>query len=326
MLIRQKSISTFIPPKTEIKFEDDRAIWQLLLAAIRESLGKHNVVPSIDFDQEGSVEIPVAPKLRDEVEMPRIDVDFSYNPFEEKKVRSSGSDFTRGNTKSNLDNWEKLYEGFENENLKENNENETINNELYGTTDITFSGNKLIQLKNKYILTPVKSGLMLIDQKRAQERVLFEKFMEVLVSESVASQQQLFPQTIELNPADAALLSEINEDLSKLGFDIREFGKNTFVINGTPGVLGNSAPEIIVEKMLEEYKNSPANAREKVKEQIAMSLAKASSVNYGVELKPEEMSYLIDNLFACATPNYSPEGKPVLSIISLEEIEKSFFR
>ncbi len=314
------------PTKTEIKFEDDRAIWQLLLAAIRESLGKHNVVPSIDFDQEGSMDIPIANKQRDEVEMPKIDVDFTYNPFEEKKTRQSGGSFDGGNTKQNLDNWEKLYEGFENEKSTEKPNLENDNHDLYDSTGITFSGKKLIQLKNKYILTPVKSGLMLIDQKRAQERVLFEKFMEVLVSESVASQQQLFPQTIELNPADAALLTEINNDLSKLGFDIREFGKNTFVINGTPGVLGNSAPEIIVEKLLEEYKNSPSDAKEKVKEQIAMSLAKASSVNYGVELKPEEMGYLIDNLFACATPNYSPDGKPVLSIISLEEIEKSFFR
>ncbi|MCF6358113.1 MAG: hypothetical protein L3J54_09940 [Draconibacterium sp.] len=165
---------------------------------------------------------------------------------------------------------------------------------------------------------------MVIDQKRAHERILFEKFMEVLKSESVASQQQLFPQTIELNPADSELLNSILEDLLSLGFDIREFGKNTFIINGTPGVLDISSPELIVEKLLEEYKNSPVNARSKAKEQIAISLAKASALEYGTELKQEEIDHLIDNLFACATPNFSPDGKKVLTIIPIEDVEKSF--
>ena len=165
---------------------------------------------------------------------------------------------------------------------------------------------------------------MVIDQKRAHERILFERFMEVLKSESVASQQQLFPQTIELNPADAAILQNILPDLLSLGFDIREFGKNTFIISGTPGVLDVSSPEIIVEKLLEEYKNSPVDARAKAKEQVAISLAKASAIDYGTELKPEEIDHLIDHLFACSTPNFSPDGKKVLTIIPTDDIEKSF--
>jgi DNA mismatch repair protein MutL len=167
---------------------------------------------------------------------------------------------------------------------------------------------------------------MLVDQKRAQERVLYEKFMDVLKSESVASQQQLFPQTIELNPVDAALLGEILGDLLNLGFDIREFGRNTFIINGTPGILDTPSPAGVIEKLLEEYKTSPVNAKNKVREQVAISLAKASAISYGTELEPEEMNHLIDKLFFCKTPNYSPDGKPVLSIISLEDIEKSFFK
>ncbi len=111
-----------------------------------------------------------------------------------------------------------------------------------------------------------------------------------------------------------------------LGFDIREFGKDTFIINGTPGVLDTASPELIVERLLEEYKNSPVDARAKAKEQIAISLAKASALQYGTELKPQEVDHLIDNLFACATPNFSPDGKKVLSIISTDEIEKSFLK
>jgi DNA mismatch repair protein MutL len=226
--------------------------------------------------------------------------------------------------RKNLERWEDLYNGTQLK-LKPVDERDSKNEEepfLLPTGQ--FSGKKTLQLKQKYILTPVKSGLMIIDQKRAHERILFEKFMDVLKSDSVASQQLLFPQTIELNPADSAILQNILPELLSLGFDIREFGRNTFIISGTPGVLDVSSPELIVEKLLEEYKNSPVDARSKAKEQIAISLAKASSLDYGNDLKQEEIDHLIDQLFACATPNFSPDGKKVLTIIPTTDIEKSF--
>ncbi len=316
------------PTKTEIKFEDERAIWQIIHASVRESLGKYNIGPSIDFDREGSIEIPVAPKRGTYIPVPEIEVNPEYNPFEKKSSREDAYEtFKRsGEESGNLKNWEKLYDGKIPEREGEVSPFPGKNRDLYSSTgeEQKFSGRKMMQLKGKYILTPVKSGLMIIDQKRAQERILFERFMEVLKSESVASQQQLFPQTIELNPVDAALLAEILEDLQNLGFDIREFGRNTFIINGTPGILDNPSPAAVIEKLLEEYKNSPVDAKNKVREQVAVSLAKAAAVNYGTDLSPEEMNHLIDNLFACETPNYSPGGKPALSIVTLEDIEKSF--
>ena len=316
------------PTKTEIKFENDRAIWQIIHASVRESLGKHNVVPSIDFDQSGNINIPVPQKQGDNIIFPDIQINPEYNPFNEQKPETFGGSFTKPSPseKKNLERWEDLYEGTQ---LKLKPEEQNTG-DFYRNVDLEtqspgqFSRKKVLQLKQRYILTPVKSGLMVIDQKRAHERILFEKFMEVLKSESVASQQQLFPQTIELNPADSALLENILPDLLSLGFDIREFGKNTFIINGTPGVLDVSSPELIVEKLLEEYKNSPVDARSKAKEQVAISLAKASALDYGSELKPEEIDHLIDNLFACSTPNFSPDGKRVLTIIPLGDIEKSF--
>ena len=311
------------PTKTEIKFENDRVIWQIIHASVRESLGKHNVVPSIDFDQNGSIDIPVPGKEPGEQSYPEIKLNPDYNPFDQQKPVSQGSWGSSGFEKEDASNWEDLYAGAKSGKERQpeisfrESSHETQRTEQY-------SGKKVLQLKQKYILTPVKSGLMIIDQKRAHERILFEKFMEVLKSESVASQQQLFPQTIEMNAADAALLKDILNDLLSLGFDIREFGKNTFVINGTPGVLDVSSPEIIVEKLLEEYKNSPVNARAKAKEQVAISLAKASALDYGTDLEQKEIDHLIDNLFACSTPNYSPEGKKVLTIQPLDEIEKMF--
>ena len=316
------------PTKTEIKFENERDIWPIIHAAIRESLGKHNVVPSIDFDQSGSIDIPVPPKNSEGIRYPGIHLDPSYNPFESEQ--SQGGSFSKPATgfreKKNLENWEDLYRGAQLKLRPEESQREIIKTEpdLYAQVSEQFSGKKVLQLKQHYILTPVKSGLMVIDQKRAHERILFEQFMEILKTDSVATQQQLFPQTIELNPADSELLKSILADLHALGFDIREFGKDTFIISGTPGVLDVSSPELIVERLLEEYKTSPVDARAKAREQIALSLAKASALDYGVDLKQEEVDHLIDNLFACGTPNFTPDGKKVLTIIPIEDIEKSF--
>ena len=312
------------PTKTEIKFENEREIWQIVHASVRESLGKHNIVPSIDFDQSGSIDIPVPRKPGENVSFPEIRINPDYNPFNSGKPTHAISGNVK-QEKKNLDHWEELYQGVQ---LKFQSEKIAGSGDESDALDINeteqFSGKKILQLKQKYILTPVKSGLMIIDQKRAHERILYERFMEILKSDSVASQQRLFPQTIELNPADAAVMKSILDDLSSLGFDIREFGNDTFIINGTPGILDVSSPEIIVERLLEECKNSPVDARKKAKEQIATSLAKAASLDYGTDLKQEETDQLIDQLFACATPNFTPDGKKVLTIIPTSEIEKNF--
>ncbi len=313
------------PTKTEIKFENERDIWQLIHAAVRESLGKHNVVPSIDFDQRGSIDIPVPPKNRDAVTIPKIEVNKAYNPFETGKSIGKMPPADKS-SQANIKHWEDLYEGAQLKLKPEERIDINTDSQQYMSSLDQYSGKKTLQLKQKYILTPVKSGLMVINQKRAHERILFEQFMEVLKSESVANQQQLFPQTIELNPADAAILTDILSDLLALGFDIREFGKNTFIINGTPGVLDVASPELIVERLLEEYKNSPVNAKLKAREQIALSLAKASALDYGYELKQEETDQLIDRLFACDTPNFTPDGRKVLTIFTTEEIEKNFVK
>jgi DNA mismatch repair protein MutL len=311
------------PTKTEIKFENENALWQIIHASVRESLGKHNIVPSIDFDQSGSIDIPVAVKGRTEVPFPEILIDTGYNPFElEKKSGQGGYHFPANDRRftQNHDDPLLLWPGLSDRDPFPARGRE----EQVPLHTGNHSGQKRMQLKQKYILTPVKSGLMVIDQRRAHERILFEKFMEVLKTESVASQQQLFPQTIELDAGDAELLRNILDDLLALGFDIRGFGRNTFVISGTPGLLNVPSPEIIVEKLLEEYKNSPVDAKTRAREQVAVSLAKASALSYGTELKPEEIDHLIDELFACSTPNYSPDGKKVLTIIPLEDIEKTF--
>ena len=313
------------PTKTEIKFENESAIWQILQASIREALGKFNIVPSIDFDQAGSVDIPMPLRDFSEVVTPEIKVNPQYNPFETPAPTRNYSGTSSGYLKtpverSNHGNWQTLYKGLEadSEEKDEIPDDEPVQFKIAEQNTTKNS----VQFKNKYILTPVKSGLMIIDQKRAHERILYERLIQVLENNEVASQQQLFPETFELKPADGTLLTSILPDLKALGFDIRDFGKNSFIINGTPGVLHTSSPIEIIESLLEEYKNSPVSLQEKARETVAISLAQASAIPYGQTLKPGEINELIDNLFACQTPNFSPKGKKILSIMPLEDFEK----
>jgi len=310
------------PTKTEIKFEDQQAVWQIMHAAVKQALGKNNIVPSIDFDLEQGFEIPVLRKDTS-VQSPQIDVDPTYNPFHPSK--SSGNNAKSSAIsleKENLANWENLYKGFEKE--KDNDFSFISPGTMQQTLTDTSLSEKYFQFKGKYIMTPVKSGLMVIDQKRAHERILFEKFLNNLSAQSVVSQKSLYPKTIELDAKDHALVVEIIEELKILGFDIEDFGGNTIVVNGMPADSGNQEPEQILDKFLNEYQYGEVDAKEQVREKVAKSLAKATAISSTQTLNTEEMREMVDMLFACQNPNYSPFGKLIVSIIKTEELEKRF--
>jgi DNA mismatch repair protein MutL len=315
------------PTKTEIKFENESAIWQMLHATVREALGKFNMIPSIDFDQQGSIDIPIAPRTTEGLTHPKIQYDPNYNPFEERSVSIPSKGFSTNKEKTELDNWQKLY-GETGIPFAGNFDFQT-NDEVLQTSFIEKSDSKPVEqgknfiiLKNRFILTPVKSGLMVIDQRRAHQRILYEQFMEIIVNHEGVCQQLLFPQAIEMNSADAAMLRAMLDDLNYIGFDIREFGPDTFIVNGVPGILGNADPKGVIEMFLEEFKTCASDLKERERERFALSLAMASSIDHGHSLSDEEASQLIDSLFACETPNFSPIGKPVVEIINIEEIEK----
>jgi len=312
------------PTKTEIKFEDERSCWQILHASIKETLGKFNIIPSLDFDTRGSIEIPLRKKDGNFVPPP-IKTDPAFNPFD-KGEKGFGSAQT-GNFKGKQDvrNWEKLYYGFEKDdkgtalgNIPGYNDQQTIEGDRGIIEQVFF------QVKNKYIFCKVKSGLMVIDQKRAHERILYEHYQYSLKNELGNAQKELYPQTIEVESSDYVLIEKILDDLNQLGFDIRKLGDNTLVINGLPSHAGSDDPKEIIEIFLEDYKSTEKDIETGVKEKIARSMARASAISYGKQLSVDEMRELVDSLFACKSPNYSPTGKTVVYLMPIEELEKRF--
>jgi len=313
------------PTKTEIKFEDSPAIFQIVRAAVKEALGKFNIVPSIDFDQEGSLEIPLL-NNKTEFNSPQIGINPNYNPFdiEEETEKNSFSLPSFKKEKKNVENWETLYAGLENSNSEEIfNQEEQLSIPQDKMHTQSTSSNVFV-LKSKYIVTPVKSGLMLIHMRRAHERILYEQFIQGMENHQAISQVSLFPTTLNLNHVDIELFAEIREDLFKIGFDIQEFGNNSFVVNATPAVFENFDPSILIEHFLEIFRGTEGDIKKDAHEKIALSMAQAAAIDNATNLSEMEMKALIDSLFSCQIPNYTQSGKTIIHILKLDDVDKMF--
>jgi DNA mismatch repair protein MutL len=307
------------PTKTEIKFEDSPAVFQMIRAAVKEALGKYNVAYSIDFDQEGAIDIPVLTKDTP-LNTPGVGINPNYNPFEKESGGKTDSSFSGFQKQEVPENWESLYDGIKNEEA----EQQQLFVPNQNTAQIVNNSENIFLLKNKYIVTSVKSGLMLIHKRRAQERILYEQFLANLENQQAVSQVSLFPVTLNLDAENASALLEISESLKKIGFDIQKFGKNTFVINASPSFFENLDPVEVITQFLETYKDTGGNIEKDANEKIAVSMAKAAISGYQPELTTIEMRELIDILFTCSIPNHSPTGKNIIKIISIEELDNLF--
>lgn len=321
------------PTKTEIKFEDERSAWHIIQASVREAMGKFNLMPSIDFNQAGSIDIPISPERGSNIPEPEIRVNPNFNPFEkERSMERSYSGTTSYRDEQNADNWQALYRGFErgaeqsNLSGSDQSDQEEWSNpdgvqQEFKNEGITVENHNFLQFKNKYILTPVKSGLMVIDQRRAHERILYENFLRIIDNHLAISQRQLFPAKLELNAVDQEILIVLDEELKALGFEIRHNGEGIYYIEGIPALLSHLNGSDLVLKLIEDFKNRPVDVKEEIKEHIALLLSQSSAINYGVTLKSEEILELFNLLFACKTPNYSPSGKTIVSIVSFQDFE-----
>ena len=297
------------PTKIEIKFSEEQTIWQVLNAAIREALGKFALAPRIDFDIDNRIEIPVIMPDTKFV-APKLNIDKNYNPFDDEKK-------TGGFGTEKIDkNWQKIYENL---NLAEH---ETKDETPKLFSSLTLS-EKFIQIKDGYIATNSKSGLMLIDQKRAHRRVLYEQFLDSITTETNCIQHEVFPTTIELSAMDFLTISEQLDDMFKLGFDIRIFGKTTIAVYGLPECLANEDTEKTVRALIDDLKDDTADIRTKTKERLALALAKTAAIG-NKTLTANEMNNLVGKLLSCNNPNICPEGKLTLTIITLDEIKTRF--
>lgn len=333
------------PTKTEIKFEDEKAIYSIINSSVKQSMGQYNISPTLDFEQESSFDVPpISPGTT--IQMPQIKVNQSFNPFDEEKKKSTPS-FRPSMTpqdKNNKENWESLYKSstptwnpsdFETEIEDEEEDDaefdfggksETQNVPSNINTDkIDQSSEKLtIQLHTKYILSHIKSGFMVIHQSRAHERILYEQYIVALANNNGGSQQQLFPQTVEFNTVDAELIRELKPELQSTGFDIEDFGNNSFVIQGLPAYATDGNPKELLEGIIEHFKNNLIKLKLSKQEAFARSMARKTAIRQGKKLEQAEMTALIDELFACENPYTTPSGKNIIITLTLDELDKRF--
>ncbi|MBI9037675.1 MAG: DNA mismatch repair endonuclease MutL [Bacteroidales bacterium] len=315
------------PTKTEISFQDNQQIYAVIRSAIRQSLGKFSISPTIDFEVEKSFDIP--PLKEGEIpKFPEPKINPDYNPFQTKNQDLPSEISIR--QESNRQNWEELYKQNLSDSYKENGDNpnqnveHTLINPDWGSEETEIEKYTPFQLQNKYILSKVKSGILVIEQQRAHEKILFERYLNMLESQNGASQQQLFPEQIDFSPADSEIIDEIKNDLYFLGFDLSKFGQNTYVVNGIPADACGKNINDLLEKIIESYKSGMIDISLNKKINLARSMAVNMAVKAGKKLETEEMLRMIDELFACKLPNISLQGRPTLKIFSIEEIEKGF--
>lgn len=307
------------PTKTEIKFENEQAIWQILSAAVKESLGMYNDVPTIDFDTEDKPDIPVYnPEMFPKATAPKISVDPNYNPF--KAHGGSGS-----RTSAPVDQrWEDLYEGLSDAPQDEEPDLfESLQTEESGQTNIIAEKSPThYQYKGKYIMTAVKSGLMIIDQHRAHVRVLYEQYLAQLAAHENHSQKVLFPEVVQFPASDDVILNKLLPQVKAFGFELEDLGRGSYAVNAVPAGFDGLNPVSLIRDMVEAAKESGVSAIDEINKSLALSMARAAAIPVGQVLGNDEMEGLVNNLFGCSNVNYTPDGKNVLCILQQREIEQ----
>ena len=331
------------PTKTEIKFEDEQPIWQILMAAVREVLGRSHMAPSIDFDLADCPDIPLFSPDGASVPPPMPTVDGSYNPFKQ----SSPDSYKRPSV-----NWESLYKGAERSTLGDKIYFDDIPDvDLPASSPSLFAsdaasgplpsassvmpsdanGSMLAdkcadcyQYKGSYVVTSIKSGLLMVDQHRAHVRILYHRYLAQLNEQRSASQGMLFPEMLTLSMSPAVEMEHLLDDFASLGFDISNMGGGTFAIQGVPTGIEGLAPTTLVEHILSDTIEKGDVSREEIHRTMALTMARSAAIVAGQILSVEEMTQLIDELFACDMPAYTPDGKKTFVVIDEDEILKRF--
>ena len=310
------------PTKTMVSFQDEKTIYQILRASVKMTLGKYTFSPQLDFEREMSFDAPPLP-AGVEPKQPSIRINPDYNPFENTEPHSSKNESTWSPPEkserelNNEQNWQQLYNGLDNSDLQLN-----VRSNLDSNTELDQT--KLFQIDGQYIATNISGGLLLIDQRAAHERVLYDRFSDIMAQEIPACQRKIFPELITFSPADFDLIKELWEEIHSLGFELKELENNEIQILGAPPDIADEGSDRILEGMLEHYKNNQIEVRLDKKSNILLSMAKNLSVRVGQVLKAEEMIALVDALFECEENAYSPSGRKTMTKLSIDELNHKF--
>lgn len=320
------------PTKTEIKFEDEMPIWQILAAGVKEALGRFNEVPSIDFD---TVDAPAIPAFSSHVEVhhPEIEVDTSYNPFKTSTGSNNSSAKPRqhDSERQTMSNWDELFANFERK-KREGIEmtmagqpgegvSETQSDAVLPLTDVQ---SVYLQLKGRYILSPAKSGLMVVDQHRAHVRILFDRYINRIKTGNMSSQTILFPEVLHLSAAQSVALEELLPDMENMGFVLSPLSGNDWAVNAIPAGLDGVDATAMVHQILDSVDNGGMPVKKRILEHLALTVARSAAIPVGRTLMQEEMDILMADLLRLPDPNYTPDGKTIITVIPMEQINKLF--
>lgn len=321
------------PTKTEIKFDNEKILYAIIRATVKHGLGQYNVSPVLDFNRDSSMDTPYALEGKEYSSEPKIAIDPNFNPF---KPATSTNSFNNSNqtrtetysapsfhTKSNLPDWESLYTGVENDTFETH--SEPVQAELgLDIQEEEKATGKTFQIHNKYLLSTIKSGVVLIHQNLAHQRILYEEFLENITVKEAASQQLLFPVEISFNTEEIEILRELKLDLENTGFLFDKITEDSIIVKGIPTSITESQITIIIEQLLDDIKEEVPESSFSQLDIISKSLAKSLAIKTGSKLSEKEQETLVHNLFACKEPSVSPYGKKVFETLTIGELDKIF--
>ncbi|WP_288982784.1 DNA mismatch repair endonuclease MutL [uncultured Flavobacterium sp.] len=314
------------PTKTEIKFDDEQSIYAILRSAVKHSLGQFNVAPVLDFERDANLDTPY--QYKDKVaDFPTIQVDSGFNPFVTDKPAKALASFGSYKKESNTANWESLYVGLKqdtDEIASFSFESEEVTGKLFDDETVETNTNATYQIHKKYIVSAIKSGMLVIDQGRAHQRILYEQFLTNITVQKASSQQLLFPLELYFSTDEMQLLKELEPTLENTGFVFDAFKTDAVQISGLPIAMAESEVSIVLEELISNLKNEIPESSFSQSDSIAKSMAKSLAVKTGTYLSEKEQENLVNSLFACKEPNVSPFQKPTFITITVDDLDKKF--
>jgi len=315
------------PTKTEIKFDDEHSLYAILRSAVKHSLGQFNVAPVLDFERDSNLDTPYQYKDK-EADFPTIQVDSSFNPFAtDKPAAKSLSSFGSYKRETASASWESLYVGLKHETQELNQfsfESEEVTGKLFDDEVEETKTSSTYQIHKKYIVSAIKSGMLVIDQGRAHQRVLYEQFLTNITVQKASSQQLLFPLELYFSSDEMILLKELQSTLENTGFVFDAFNTDSVQISGLPILMAESEVSIVLEELINNLHNEIPESSFSQSDSVAKSMAKSMAVKTGTYLSMKEQENLVNSLFACKDPNFSPFQKPTFITLTVEDLDKRF--